>query len=776
MNRTPLVTDSPPPSSAYAPSVASTSASLSGRNQRCEQIAQNFYTKVTQILLQSRILHSSPTTSSSTKKVNKWFNLELEDYKTYKTELKYWRTNCLSAVSPSPMIIEIYLDASELNHRQILVLNDELMQKVRVDIGNGSLSSHLKYIDKISKKHTILLESWQLFLMEPVGSGVVDLPVVYKKSIVFFRSLYTYVRQLPAYRLFRRLRKMKLNGLKLGYRLTTTPMTPDNEIGIDTPISETDTHGSSSSHAFDPIDTPLGSFVLNVRYRSNCNFCVEDPEAVLSSKFTTTDKEHFLTTSPSEIDSQFQDHSYGSRHHDYMENRSYRISRTSSLRSSHGSQRMQSTGIESTDDYASKYNLSTTPRASTSLSPKEYNVRRFSQPPVLRPSPTLSSVGSRNHIRTRSLSSTGGKTPIDIYDNGSNSEFDGRASVSGASQVPSNSVRRPVWNQSSSIYSRSPSSRPSLSLISPFKSPSLSSSPASLHETPASPSLGSLRKKTSNPSLHQQYAHSSFSRTAGTPPPLVSRASTGTTKLASSFGNRYSGDFSQDPRPSPSLPRRRRTASLLSNDGLYDNAGRSSRPQSRASIMTNQYDEDDVGEFVKLIDDRAPLKMFNSPNVADATSSVVNHGSNYTLSKFHQLKQENGILSETILAASIAPSEPQPSEQETDEAETLPDSNSVETKEIPSASSGIGQQITRANAKSTGSLSMPSSFVNEKMRAFDNADISVLKPSKSMDTMRKGYFDEESDSESEESEEGKPNYRIDVDNQAFFNNMDSFCW
>ncbi|KAK9710119.1 autophagy protein 13, variant 2 [Basidiobolus ranarum] len=677
------------------------------------------------------------------------------------------------------MILEIYLDASELNHRQILVINDELMQKVRVDIGNGSLSTHLKYIDKISKKQTILLESWQLFLMEPVNSSVVDLPIVYKKSIVFFRSLYTYVRQLPAYRLFRRLRKMKLNGLKLGYRLTTAPMTPDNEIGIDTPISETDSHGSASNHAFDPIDTPLGSFVLNVRYRSNCNFCVEDPEAVLSSRFTTTDKENFLTSSPNEIESQYQDHSYGSRQHGSLESRSYRISRTSSLRSSHGSAR-----IPSTDDYVSKPISSTTPRAGSSFSPKEYDVRRFSQPPNLRPSPTLSSAGSRHHVRTRSLSSTGGKNSMDIYENESRSEFDNRVGASGTNQIPSNSLRRPVWNQASSIYSRSPSSRPSLSIISPFKSPSLSSSPASVHENSASPSLGSLRKRNSSTSLHQQYAHSSFSRTGATPPPPLARTSTTTTKLASSFGNRFSSDFSREEvRASPGLPRRHRTASLLSNDGLYDNTGRTSRPQSRASILTNQPDEEDVGDFVKLIDDRSPLKMFNSSQSAD--KETVNSGianlSQYTLSRFHQLKQENSLLSESILEASAVLSstrETVQSEHSVCGAVSVIDNKPLETKEAPPTTSEdtLDQQATRTNIKSSGSLSMPNSFVAQRIRAFDRTDASVLKPSKSMDTMRRGYFDDESDSESDESEEGKPSYRIDVDNQAFFNNMDSFCW
>ncbi|KAK9764422.1 autophagy protein 13 [Basidiobolus ranarum] len=779
MNRTLPVTDSPPPSSDYAPSVASTAASYSARHQRCEQIVQNFYTKVTQTLLQARISNNTPIITTP-KKVNKWFNLELEDHKTYKTELKYWRTACLSTPSPSPMILEVYLDASELNHRQILVLNDELMQKVKVDVGNGSLSSHLKYIEKISKKQTILLESWQLFLIEPVNSNIVDLPIVYKKSIVFFRSLFTYVRQLPAYRLFRRLRKMKLKGLKLGYRLTTAPTSPENEIGIDTPISDTDSHGSTSSHAFDPIDTPLGSFVLNVKYRLNCNFCVEDPEAVLSSKFTTTDKEYFLTSSPTEMDSQLQEHSYGSKNHGSLESRGYRISRTDSLRSSHGSTRIKSTTVNTSDDCTPKTALSSTPRTGSSFSPTDYDVRRFSQPPNQRASPSISSIGSRHYSRAHSLSSTGGRHSMDIYENGV--EFDRRVDVPGANQIPPSSSRRPVLNQASSIYSRSPSSRPSLSLISPFKSPSLISSPASVHETSASPSLINLRKKNSSTSLNQHYVHSSFSRTTATPPPLLTRASTSTTKLASSFGNRFISESSRDDsRSSQGIPRRRRTTSLLSNDGIYDANGRSSRPQSRASVLTNQLDEDDVGEFVKLIDDRAPLKMFDVSNSSEKRIEIgeFENSPQYSLARFHQMKRDNSFLSESILASSTifsSNSEAVLSQSQHSLSDEAPETynNSLKGLVETTSEEALKYQCNPSNIKSC-SLSMPNSYVSEYSKSFEKKRASTLKQSKSMDILR-SHFDTESSSEIEEFEEGKAAYRLDVDKPRLFNNTDPLCW
>ncbi|ORX91841.1 hypothetical protein K493DRAFT_339120 [Basidiobolus meristosporus CBS 931.73] len=749
MNRSLPISDSPPPSSDYAPSVASTAASQSGRNQRSEQIVQ-----------------------ASPKKVNKWFNLELEDHKTYKTELKYWRTACLSTPSPSPMILEIYLDAADLNHRQILVLNDELLQKVKVDVGNGSLSTHLKYIDKISKKQTILLESWQLFLIEPINLSVVDLPVVYKKSIVFFRSLYTYVRQLPAYRLFRRLRKMKLKGLKLGYRLTTAPTSPENEIGIDTPISEADSNGGTSNHAFDPIDTPLGSFVLNVRYRSNCDFCVEDPEAVLSSKFNTTDKEAFLTASPTEMDSQLQEHSDSSRYHGSLESRSYRMSHTSSLRSSHGSSRPKSMAVNTAEDYPRPF-LASTPRTGSSLSIADCDGHRFSQPSYQRASPSFSSVGSRQYIRARSLSSTSGKLPIDIDEN-ENSNADNRIDIYGT--APLTSSRRSVWNQNSSVYSRSP--RPSLSLISPFKSPSLSTSPASVHETSSSSLLG-LRRKTSTTSLHQQYANSSTPRTAAIPLPL-GKAPTGATKLSSSFGNRYNSDTSrEDSRSSQGLPRRHRTTSLLSNDGLYDAGGRSSRPQSRASVITNQPDDDDVGEFVKLIDARGSLKMFDAFDTSENSAGGGQGESafQHSLSRFHQLKQENSMLSDSLMAAStVFTSEAGRSHSDASASNQISGSFDGSSREILGRSSDtLRYPNPRADQVPLYSRSLPNSFVAESGRAFEALQAPSLKHSKSMITMRRSFSDTEYDSEIE-SEESKPMHTASSYRKSYLHGTNTYTW
>lgn len=58
----------------------------------------------------------------------------------------------------------------------------------------------------------------------PLPDFAVDLPNLYKRSIVFFRALHSYVRLLPGYDLYRKLHKLKndSNPLSIGYRLSSS--------------------------------------------------------------------------------------------------------------------------------------------------------------------------------------------------------------------------------------------------------------------------------------------------------------------------------------------------------------------------------------------------------------------------------------------------------------------------------------------------------------------------------------------------------------------------
>jgi len=113
---------------------------------KSEQVTQNFYTKFAQIILQSRI-------DVSPGKLNKWFNLELDDSDDLRNELKFWKAQAAS--SAQPLVINVYLDVSQMDtDKQVLTLNGITvdLDALRTVDGEGNLSA----------KTAILLETWQL--------------------------------------------------------------------------------------------------------------------------------------------------------------------------------------------------------------------------------------------------------------------------------------------------------------------------------------------------------------------------------------------------------------------------------------------------------------------------------------------------------------------------------------------------------------------------------------------------------------------------------------
>ncbi|KND02920.1 uncharacterized protein SPPG_02001 [Spizellomyces punctatus DAOM BR117] len=302
-----------PPVRGSSPMVAASTASLSssagaqanfssssrmGSTGRAEQIIQNVYSKVAQVIVQARATEHARRSLSSGRKLNKWFNLETLDIESLKEELKYWRAHAITSPQPPPLIIDIFLDLSALTASQVLMLRDELTQR-RQRIGH----EHLQAVDPstgISGRHkSVLLESWQLTLSHPIASQAPELPVVYKKSVALFRSLYSYVRLLPAYRLYRKLRRQKDGNLGIGYRLSTSRVMPVDEAGLDQLHSSGDMRRGLSEYNFGSIDTPFGVFSLHVNYRLECDFSVEDPEAVLGTRLGDMDEHYF---SPRSLD------------------------------------------------------------------------------------------------------------------------------------------------------------------------------------------------------------------------------------------------------------------------------------------------------------------------------------------------------------------------------------------------------------------------------------------------------------------------------------------
>jgi autophagy-related protein 13 len=157
-----------------------------------------------------------------------------------------------------------------------------------------------------SGNEEIVLERWRIELGEATSRPPSDLgsilPTVYKKSIVLFRSLFTYSKFLPAWRFCKRNKTLRQSpALQIKYRVMdgstsrggfsldnlTAPLSEGNEKVVDT-------------YSFGVTESPAGPFTVQVTYRTNCDFRVDDSEALLSSRFMGADDEIFRPSLPSE--------------------------------------------------------------------------------------------------------------------------------------------------------------------------------------------------------------------------------------------------------------------------------------------------------------------------------------------------------------------------------------------------------------------------------------------------------------------------------------------
>ncbi len=227
-------------------------------------------------------------------------------------DLQEWRRPDLYVEKPPPLVIEVALDTSHLRQDQALLYEDENGQTREVPAGSTSPSS--PGASRSSRRYRdIVLERWTIELGDSEGYSSKDLseplPTVYKKGIVAFRTLYSQLRMLPAWKLYRQLSRQPGNQqqLRLKYRIRQAddpllhqPLTPqeqDNGLLSQLELGESD--GGSLPRRADidaarpvrgahrqppggdaasirlrlrPLTTPAGPLLVSVDYRRHCGF------------------------------------------------------------------------------------------------------------------------------------------------------------------------------------------------------------------------------------------------------------------------------------------------------------------------------------------------------------------------------------------------------------------------------------------------------------------------------------------------------------------------
>ncbi|KAJ9165618.1 Autophagy-related protein 13, partial [Coniochaeta hoffmannii] len=269
--------------------------------KKLDQIVQNFHTKAAVLILQSRI-NVTPTAARGSErgKTNKWFQIETDDIDDFRDELKIWKNSGSYENRPPPMIIETYLDASRLSNSQSLVIVDDTGKRWDVlealnaseSSSGGSSPSRLQ-----RRSNEVILERWRVELKciptdEP-DDFAPSLPTIYKRAIVFFRSLYTTVHILP---MWKHSQHKVHPALEVKCRFLMGE--PDHP-GYD-PLRQPLYDGSDvvSDYVFGDLEIPVGRFSASVTYRNDCNFRVDDSESLLSSRFMGVDENFFKPSLP----------------------------------------------------------------------------------------------------------------------------------------------------------------------------------------------------------------------------------------------------------------------------------------------------------------------------------------------------------------------------------------------------------------------------------------------------------------------------------------------
>ncbi|KAH8129032.1 hypothetical protein ACSS6W_002599 [Trichoderma asperelloides] len=565
--------------------------------RKLDQIVQNFHTKIAAVVVASRMKVKPVYGTSGVPKINKWFQLETEEIDEFKEELGIWKNSGSLENHPPPMVIEIYLDASSLKESQSLVIIDEDGKRwdVLEQLTSSTSSSGSGSLTTVRRPTEVILERWRVELKTTPDRPLDDfgpiLPTIYKKAIVFFRSLFVATKLLPAWKFASQsAAKNSHPALIPRCRIHIPDSDRPRPDLLKNPIDGR--RDAVTEYMFGDLEVPVGRLCTSVIYRNDCTFRVDDSESLLSSRFMGVDENFFKPSLPqrhvAEVGS-LKDHRRGVSMNDVQQT-------YGSLSTFHGDGPIGTSPIS----------------ALRAVKPPGSDT---SSPPASLPRQTDTGVAPH------SLPISGGRASA-ARPTARVGDDRRRPSISFQPFKAGSLSGSPVPRQSEPV---SPASltRPSLSsLRQPGNRSSLTAGmPASLRGGPTAanttdtPITGSPR-----PASASRYS-SSFTHRKG-------RLSIGATSRA--------GDEEQGSSGRQSLA----SSIVQPGSGFLAEVG-------AGSYSSLQTDEDDISDFLKALDSKKVLKSFEPTKKGEsATSRTVAQ-----LSKFHMMKDSNNALTESMTSS-----------------------------------------------------------------------------------------------------------------------------
>ncbi|KAH8103421.1 autophagy-related protein 13-domain-containing protein [Cristinia sonorae] len=573
---------------------------MSNDTQRADQIAHRFYTKLSLVVNHARATGETAEPSPQAKP-DKWFNLETPaaDPDLFKEQTRIYRS-ISTVASPPSFRLQVLLCIPELANGQVLAYISPDSSRVPMD----------------PTPSYILLETWTIVFgpHEPSHPGRqasddrsdIAPSTVYKHGISLFRSIFTLLHLLPAWKLAKRLRRRpggNRNGnFSIKLRVEGMDQGRGGVFGFDTPVQ----HLASlptDTHTFHLVPHPTGTLRLTATYLTTPKFEIFDRESLLSSRFLSQDEGPEFT--PTLLKNQQRE----------------------SLSGSPGSLPI---------------------RTSLPRSPPSSIADRFVVAPSTHTRTTSLSGGSPRLQNvalpmSRAISASGANTTVSASVASDTSSRQGAASVGSREEsLPVSALAARLRKESfglgrgmdtSTAAGALPIRRPPLNPVHPFKSSTLSSGSPSLHSP--SPSLRHQSPLSTGPSLPSRPTHSpKASRgqqqppspigagmnlpspiTSHRPSPPLAPSSLGDRRsLASVEGAASGGTPDASPRPgggkrySSSFNHRFASSGGAASDGSAGSAAKDGeRVITSTSYLSTTTDDDDISAFVQDIDSRKPL-------------------------------------------------------------------------------------------------------------------------------------------------------------------------
>ncbi len=541
------------------------------------------------------------------------FNVEINETEDLRDHVGLWKGCDAISHRPPPMIVELYIDAQDLTNNQSLVILDEQGRRWDVEEALNKSPSSSAGGSGQSSRPEVVVERWVVQLGQSPGDIPQDLstinPRTYKNIVVLLRSVYSFSRLLPAWKIGKRPSKTGSapKSPRLRYRITQGPQSEHDSKNdqLAVPLIKGDAD-VLDTYVFDPIDSPAGLLCLQVTYRNQCDFRIDNSEAFLSSRFMGMDEQYF-------------EPSLGRREDPNKQRKDYKVRTTTEAAGSLPHSRRDS--IPRPEQGQAYGSMST-----------------FHQPGPPASSSPLSAL--------RAARVAGSESPEDTI----------------SRRAPPNT--RSAQGSRSSLRSAEGGPgvgrRPSVSFM-PFKSPSLSASPSQAEQLMTSVPRGSLGKASPLAALAEARAPSTLGPYGSVP----SRGSPIAADVPSSV--------SSSPKPGPpqryssSFGHRKAKLSIGGSSRTEDDnsSGKASLTSSNAqpgsgvlaegggaSSGSIQTDDDNISDFLKLLDQKKDLKSFRHSTDQAATEASTRRTS-AALNKFQRMRDSNDALYSSMSASHL---------------------------------------------------------------------------------------------------------------------------